>query len=514
MTELSRRNFSKTILFTGLSAVMLSAAACSPKDASGGANGGASNKTLTLAVDADYIGFDPAKQQSGGTVVQIWQAVWDTLLKYNPDGEIVPNLAESFEMNDDNTVLTMKLRAGVKFTDGTAVDAAAAKASIEHMKTGGGSDASRVAKLTVEAPDATTLVLTSPEPNGLMPTFMCLSTGIVASTASLTAANRDQMPVGSGPYTLDAAATTTGATYSFVRNPNYWNKDAFPFEKVAFKILLDITARVSALKSGQVNAAPATSQTSAELKGSGLNLVENKVNWAGLFLGDRNGKTIPALGQVKVRQAMNMVFDRAGIIKALFQGNGSVTNQIFNDKSEAFLPDAINQYPFDVEKAKSLMAEAGFGDGFDLTIPSLNGLDYANPIITQQLGLLNIRVTEKKLSGGTAILEILSGKYPVFFFTLESRTALWDIVQALAPDAVWNITKDQDPALTPLINKAQTLKGAEAKANAQAINKFLIDNAWFSPWALPTAFYATDKATAASPVLGSVVPYLFTFTAK
>jgi peptide/nickel transport system substrate-binding protein len=84
----------------------------------------------------------------------------------------------------------------------------------------------------------------------------------------------------------------------------------------------------------------------------------------------------------------------------------------------------------------------------------------------------------------------------------------------VVPDAIWNITKDQDPALTPLLEKAQTLKGAEAKANAQAINKFLIDNAWFSPWALPTNFYATDKTTTASPVLGSVVPYLFTFNAK
>ncbi|ALE05773.1 hypothetical protein AL755_10320 [Arthrobacter sp. ERGS1:01] len=514
MTDVSRRNFNRTILFGGLSAVMLSAAACSPKNSPAGSAGGAATRTLTLAVDADYIGFDPAKQQSGGTVVQIWQSVWDTLLKYSPEGEIVPNLAESFTMNEDNTVLTMKLRTGVKFTDGTAVDAAAAKASIEHMKTGGGSDASRVAKLKVDAPDATTLVLTSPQPNGLMPTFMCLAPGIVASPASLTASTRDQTPVGSGPYKLDAANTTTGATYSFVRNPDYWNKAAFPFEKVVFKILLDITARVSALKSGQVNASPATSQTSAELKGSGLNLLENKVNWAGLFLGDRNGKTIPALGQVKVRQAMNMVFDREGIIKALFQGNGSVTNQIFNDKSEAYLPDVVNQYPFDVAKAKALMAEAGFAGGFELTIPSLNGLDYANPIITQQLGLLNIRVTEKKLSGGTAILEILSGKYPVFFFTLESRTALWDIVQSIAPDSIWNITRDVDPALTPLIDKAQTLKGADAKANAQAINKFLVDNAWFAPWALPTNFYATDKTTTATPVLGSVVPYLFTFASK
>jgi peptide/nickel transport system substrate-binding protein len=512
MSELSRRSFNTTMFFGSLSAVMFSAAACAPGGAAGGA-AGAAGRTLTLAIDAEYGSFDPAKQQSGSAVVQIWQSVFDTLLKYDADGKVVPNLAESFQLNADNTVLTMKIRSGLKFTDGAVLDAAAAKASIEHMKTGGGSDASRVASLTVEAPDATTLVLTSPTPNGLLPTFMCLAPGIVASPASLTAADKDLKPVGSGPYMLEAAGTTSGATYSFTRNPDYWNKDAFPFEKVVFKIMTDVTARVSALKSGQVSGGLATSQTAAELKGSGLNLLENKVNWAGLFLGDRNGKTYPALGQVKVRQAINMVFDREGIVKALFQGNGTVTNQIFNDQSEAYLKDAVNQYPFDVERAKSLMKEAGYESGFDLPVPSLAALSYANPIITQQLGLLNIRVQQVQLAGPTAILEILSGKYPVFFFTLESRAALWDIVQAITPTAIWNITKDENPELTPLLNKSQTLKGEEAKSNAQAINKFLIDQAWFCPWALPTNFYATDKKSSAEPVLGSVAPYLHTFTA-
>jgi peptide/nickel transport system substrate-binding protein len=446
--------------------------------------------------------------------VQIWQSVFDTLLRYNADGTIVGNLAEKFELNADNTVLTMKLRSGVKFTDGTTLDAAAAKASIEHMKTGGGSDASRVANLQVDAPDASTLVLTSPTPNGLMPTFMCLAPGIVASPASLSAADKDQKPVGSGPYMLDSAGTTSGATYAFVRNPDYWNKDAFPFEKVVYKIMPDITARISALKSGQINGGLATPQTAAELKGSGLNLVENKVNWAGLFLGDRSGKLQPALGQVKVRQAMNMVFDREAIIKALFQGYGTVTNQIFNDRSEAFLPDAVDQYPFDVERAKSLMVEAGYAEGFNLEVPTLASLAYAMPIIIQQLGLINIKVNQIQLAGPTAIREILSGKYPVFYFTLESRGALWDIVQALTPTAVWNITKDEDPALTTLLTKAQTLKGEEFKATAQAINKFLVDQAWFSPWALPTTFYATDKKSTAEPVLGSTAPYLKTFNAR
>lgn len=499
------------MLLGSLSAVMLSAAGCSPGAGSGGGASGANTQLLTMGLSSDFGSFDPAKVQSGGDVVQVWQAVFDTLLKYNPDGSIAPNVAESFDFSSDHTKLTMKIRSGLKFTDGATVDAAAAKASMEHMKTGGGSDASRLADVTVTVADALTLVLTTPNPNGLLPTFMCLATGIVASPASLEASDRDQKPVGSGPYKLDAAATTTGATYSFVRNPDYWNKDAFPYEKVVFKSMVDSTARVSALKSGQINAGLATTQTAQELKSSGATLIEHSVNWAGLFIADRAGKVVPALGEVKVRQAMNMVFDREGILKALFQGQGTVTNQIFNDKSDAFLPEMVDFYAYNVDKAKSLMAEAGYENGFDLTIPAFTGLDFANPIITQQLGLLNIRVTQAKLSGPQAIFELLSGKYPVFFFTLESRAALWDIVQALTPTAIWNVNKDQDAALTPLLAKAQLAEGEEAKTNAQAINKFLIEQAWFSPWVLPTNFYAVDKKTSSTPVLGASAPYMYTF---
>lgn len=513
MVDVSRRNFNKALAFGSLSAVMLAAAGCTPGTSTTGAGStGTTPQTLTLGLDLDFGSFDPSKVQSGGSVLQVWQSVFDTLLRLDTDGTVLPNLAESYEFNDEHTELVMTIRKDVKFTDGAVVDANAAKVSLENMKNGSGSDASRLADVTITAPDDRTVVLTSSVPNGLLPTFMCLAPGIVASPASLTAADRDQKPVGSGPYTLDAAATTSGATYSFIRNPDYWNKDAYPFEKVVFKSLIDISARVNALKSGQINGAPATSATATELRSSGVTLMETRPAWAGLFIGDRNGTVIPALGQVKVRQAINMVFDRPAILEALFQGAGTVTNQIFNEQSEAFLPDMVDRYPYDVNTAKSLMAESGYESGFDLKIPALAGFDIANPLITQQLGLLGIRVTQETLSGPQAIFELLSGKYPIFYFPLESRTALWDIVQGIAPAAIWNVNKAQDPALTPLIEKAQTLEGSEAKANAQAINKFLIEQAWFCPWVYPESYYGTDKGTSAQPVIGSAVPYLHSIT--
>lgn len=511
MVEIDRRTFGKGVLGLGLGSLLMGAAGCTTPGGSAGASGGVGSKVLTLAIDSDFTSFDPAKVQSGSAVIQLWQPCFDTLLKYEPDGTVSPNAAESFQFNDQKTELTLKVRAGMKFTDGTPVDANAVKASLEHMKAGGGSDASRLADVTVAVTDAATVVLTTSKPNGLLPTFLCLAPGIISSPASHTAADINTKPVGSGPYKLDAANTTAGATVTFIRNEDYWNKTAYPYDKVVVRIMTDITARLNALKSGQVNAAPLTIQTKAEAQSSGLRLVENYVNWAGLFLGDQQGKVIPALGNVKVRQAINLVFDREAILKALFQGNGRVTNQIFNDKSDAFLPDMVGYYPYDVNRAKALMDEAGFAGGFQFDLPVINNLDYANPIITQQLALLNIKANPVKIPGNKMIAELLGGKHPIFFFTLESRTALWDIVQALVPNAIWNLNKVDDPNLTPLLEKAQLLQGDEAKKNAQMINKYLIEQAWFCPWALPTNVYATDKKASAKPYLGSVAPYLQSF---
>lgn len=511
MADMDRRTFGRGTLGISFGTLLMGGtAACTSGGSSGGGTG---SQTLTLAIDSEYTSFDPAEQSSGGSVVQVWHAVFDTLLRIGPDGEISPNAAKSYAFNDDNTELTLTLRDGMTFTDGAAVDAEAVKSSLEHMKNGGGSDASRLANVTVTVRDAATVVLTTPEPTGLLPTFLCLAPGILSSPDSHTASNRDTRPVGSGPYTLDADATTSGSTYTFVRNDDYWNKDAYPYDKVVVRVMTDITARLNALKSGQVNATLITSQTKAEAESSGLSVLENRVNWAGLFLADRDGKKVPALGDVRVRRAINMVFDRSALLESLYQGNGRVTNQIFNDESEAYLSGLVDYYPYDVDQAKSLMREAGYENGFTFELPAISGLDDANPIIIQQLEKLNITATEVSVPQSQLGTRLLGGEFAIFYFTLESRSPLWDITQSVTPDAVWNVFKVSDSTLQPMLDDAQRLSGDAARGNAQDINRHLVEQAWFCPWALPANYYATDSDTTAEPYYGSTVPYLRSFKA-
>lgn len=472
---------------------------CVPDNTGGSAAGrggqqGIDHSVLKLALSSEPGSWNPALLTSAGDARWRWMAVYDTLLVARPGGKVVPGAAESFDFSDDSRVLTMKLRPGMKFSDGSPVNAAAAKASIENMQKGGGTDASRVAGLKIETPDDLTIRLTSPEPRGQLPVFMSFSTGVVASPKALASDQVDSRPVSSGPYELDLHNTRSGSVYTFTKRADYWNAKQYPYKKLVLTVMVDPTARVNALRTNQIDGATLTQPTAKEAEASNIVVTKNINAWAGLYIMDRNGKKIPALGDVRVRRAMNMVFNRKDIATGLYQGEAKPTTQIFHPDTDAYVPELDNYYSFDIAKAKSLMAEAGYADGFALTIPAMSPTtDQANPLIIQQLGKLNIKVTEKPLSGPTAINQVLSGKFQVLFFTIGMADPLFDTVQSLVPDAVWNTSHATDPRLEKMVNKAQVATGAEAAQNFKEISRFCVEQAWFAPWVDVYSYFGLDR---------------------
>ncbi|MCP2636011.1 ABC transporter substrate-binding protein [Microbacterium sp. HD4P20] len=438
--------------------------------------------------------WDPALQTSAFDGIWQWTAVYDTLLTCNQDGTVGPGAAEEFDFTDDNTTLTMTLREGMTFEDGSPVDSAAVKASIEHMQSGGGSGAVRVAGLAIEAPDDRTVVVTAPAPRGLLATYMCLSPGIIASPAAISSPDVDSVPVSSGPYTFDAANSTSGSVMTFVKRDDYWNADAYPYEEIVVTVMTDVTARLNALKTGQVDGATLSAQTFAEAEASQLAITEWVDATNGIVIFDRDGTMVPALAEPKVRQAMNMVFDRAGIAQGLFQGLVDPTTQMFGPETEGFIAELDDEYEFDVEAAKDLMAEAGYADGFTIEIPSRTPqTDQANPLIVQQFAELGITVTETPLAGATAVPELLSGRFPMTYISMPLSSGLWAVGQEIAPDATWNVKKNATPELTALTDAAQRATGEELTETLQEINRYVVDNAWFIPWNNRVAYFGTAE---------------------
>jgi peptide/nickel transport system substrate-binding protein len=465
--------------------------ACSADDASVG--GGP--RTLTLGVSGEAQSFDPALQQSAGDQRWRWHAMFDTLLHCEEDGTVVPGAAESYELSADATRLTMRLRDGMTFSDGSPVDAAAAKASIEHMRDSGGSDAGRVEGTEIETPDDLTVVVHAPQPTGQLPTFMCFAPGAIAHPDQLASGAVASSPVSSGPYELDPAGTTTGSVYRFEKREDYWDADRYAYDVVELITMPEATARLNALMSGEIDGSIIQQEQVPEAESAGLHVLSNSAAWAGLYLNDRAGEVIPALGDVRVRRAINMVFDRQAIAGHMLRGEAVPTTQIFNPAATAYVPELDERYPFDVEAARELMAEAGHADGFEVEVPSeTGGSAVYNPLIAQQLALLNIEVTEVPLTGPTALSDILGGRFPIFYARIGTGDSLFDIVQSLEPGSIWNVMETEDPGLQPLLDRAQVATGAEARQVYQQINEYIVDQAWFAPWVADNSFFAVTTA--------------------
>lgn len=476
-------------LIAPLAAGVLLLAGCS---GAGGDSG--SGETLTLGATLDMYGWNPVDQPG----YQNWaaEAVWDRLAKCDATGALTPDIAESWEFVDDNATVIAHLREGLEFSDGTPVDSAAVQASFEYAATVGSATAD-YADVTYETPDDLTISISWPEPQVTLANKVC--NPYIVSPTWLEAGEFD-VPVGSGPYVLNADATTTGSVYSFTKNADHWNADNYPYANLVVKVLENDAAAVSALKTGQIDATLVGITSVAEVEASGFEVLQFKGQTPRLIISDRQGQVIPALGDVRVRQAMNMVFDKQAIVDSWYLGNAEPTAQVFREGTAAYIDGLEDPYPFDVEAAKALMAEAGYADGFDLELPTMEGQNFETtmPYVKQQLAEINIRVTEVPLSGANAIGDLLSGTYPVVFWQLGNLgNSAFQIYVESTPDGWWNLEHQEDEYVTSRYAQLATATPEESATLQQEINQYLVDNAWFAPFVnMGSNFaYNSDKVT-------------------
>ncbi|BCP52361.1 peptide ABC transporter substrate-binding protein [Kaistia sp. 32K] len=471
---------------------------------------GSAAETLTLAVALDNGSFDPAIVENGPRA-QYWSAVYDTLLLMRPDGSITGNLAESYEYSKDNTVLTLKLRPGVKFTDGTPFNAAAVKANVEHLRGGSGQNSFMVGSVAdIVIVDDLTVELHLSAANPAQLTYLTMAGGVMGSPAALGKEEIISVPVGSGPYVLDTGNSTRGARYTFVRNPDYWNRDAFPYDEVVLIPMGEITARMNALRSGQVNGAQGTAQTAAEAESSGLVVNRTPIDRHGLILADRNGVLVPALADVRVRQAINYAIDGEGLLAAIQRKLGHHSTQVFQLNSAAYLPELDKRYPFDPDKARALLAEAGYANGFELKLPE-NPTVAANPIIAQQLADVGIRVVWDKVVSENYVTEAQSKRYGAFWMSLSTGNPWWDVTKQISAAGPWNPFDSSTPELDALLAQARSASGADYDALMQKINTYVTENAWFNIWYQADAVYFSSPDVTVTMHPQNVVPYIRDF---
>ncbi|MFI6252178.1 ABC transporter substrate-binding protein [Streptomyces sp. NPDC051016] len=473
-----------------LSAAALLLTACTGQGADGsgaGAAGGSTKDKLVLGMTADITGWDPSAQPA----YQAWgfEAAYDTLVSCNKDWSLAPAAAKSWEISADKKSFTAHLRSGMKFSDGTPVTAQTVKETFAPLaKTA----SDRYGGIKFDIPDAHTVTITWPDPQPLMNSRVCNPK--LASAKYLASKDKNTAPVGSGPYTYDAKASTAGSVYVLKKNPDFYDAKKYPYKTLELRVLSSATAALNALKTGQIDGTVVTADTYNEAKQSAnVNVMAIESGVTAMMLTDHEGKKIPALKDVRVRKAMNMVFDRDLIAKNLYKGLASPTYQFFNKKGAAYVKDAGDAYPYNVAQAKKLMKQAGYEKGFTLTLPTMEGQAWTVllPYVTQQLAELNITVKTKTLTGADAISKLLSGDYPAPLWTVgASADSIQDISIGVIPAGYWNVSHQSDATVEKNWKTILTGSDSESRTAQQAIGKYVLDNAWYVPLVNPQVFYA------------------------
>ncbi|HEX5730261.1 ABC transporter substrate-binding protein [Microbacterium sp.] len=493
-------------------AIAATAALALSSCAGGGSDGGGegSGGSLIIGAITAPTTYDPAGSEWGNRS-PYYQAVFDTLLLATPEGTIEPWLATEWSYNEDNTVLTLAIRDDVTFSDGSELTSEDVVATMQRSKDGSGPDKGYFTNVTtIEAPDPQTVVLTLSAPDPALLSYLTRTAGLVAASESLESPDVETTPVGSGPYILDTAATVTGSSYSYTANPDYWNPDVQHYDNLTINVLDTPTAALNAIKAGEANGVRlSTVDNLTEVEAAGWTLNSNELDFQGLLLLDRDGTMAPELADVRVRQALNHAFDRDAMLTALQADHGTVTTQVFPESSDAYDPALDDMYPYDPEKAKDLLAEAGYADGFTLSMPSSPLLgETTYTLISQQLEEIGITAQYTE-PGANFIADLLAPKVPAAYMALEQNPDGQLIQFMIAPPAVFNPFHTETDEVNQLIQEIQYGDEATQAEKAKELNKYIVEQAWFAPFYRVEGVFATDANTKAVMLPTNAYPAIY-----
>lgn len=397
--------------------------------------------TLVLGTRSEVLSWDPAMANVNDTQ-QIYQSVYDTIIRRGPDGTLHPMLGTAWSYDSSQTALTVELRSGVTFSDGEAFNAAVVKANMENLQAANGPQSATVRNVaSVEIVDDDTVVYHLKEPDPAFLIYLCGTAEYQGSPAQIGSDAIKVVPAGTGPYVYDAGASTVATTYKLLPREDYWDPDLQKFSSITFQILPDHTARLNALLSGQIDGGLIEPTMASQVERAGKTVLAYEVDWSGFFIMDRARDVSPALADVRVRRAINLAINRPGLVQAVLEGRGTPMSQPFGPATAAYDPELDTYYRYNRPRPKRLMAEAGCADGFDVTLPlTASFTPGAVPILTQQLSEIGIRVTygNRSPNWGTFVGEVSSGKYPMPAMNQIQGDTWIEVRKLIAPTGLYN----------------------------------------------------------------------------
>jgi peptide/nickel transport system substrate-binding protein len=439
---------------------------------------------ITVALQLEPPHLDPTSAAAGAIDSVLYSNVFEGLTRFMADGSVVPGLAESWEISEDGLTYTFTLRDGVTFHDGTTMDAEDVKFTLDRILAEDSANAQKAlytAIRSVDVVDPLTVRLTLSEPNGNMLFNLAWGDAVIVAPESI--GNIKQQPVGTGAFKF--VEWVQSDRIELTRYEAYWGTPA-ALEAATFKFISEPTAAFAALMAEDIDYFP------------GFPAPENLPQFEAdprfqVLVGSTEGEVIlstnnkmPPFDNVLVRQAMAHAIDRSAIIDGAMFGYGTPIGTHFAPHHPAYV-DLTGQSAYDPDKARSLLAEAGFADGFETTLhlPPPSYARRGGEIIAAQLAQVGITARIINVEWAQWLESVFRGKD--FGLTIVAHTEPFDIGIYANPDYYFQYDNPGFQALMSTLNattdpddRTRMLQQAQRMIADDYVNGFLFQLAQLS----------------------------------
>ena len=360
--------------------------------------------TVGIAQDLDDS-LDPHKTVKAGTR-EVMFNVFEGLMKPTPDGDLIPAVAESYTVSEDRLTYTFTLRDGVKFHNGDTVTAEDVVYSINRCAAADETGIVQVEAFSaiqeLKAADERTVSITIAEPSTEFLSYL---------TIAVLPADYDQQdtaPVGTGPFKF--VSRTAQDSVVLEKFDEYWGTPAY-LDKVTLKIIENADTLMMSLQSGAIDLCSHLTSTQVAQLGDDFNVAEGTMNLVqAMYL---NNAEKP-FDDVRVRQALCYAVDKQQIIDLAFDGYGSpIGSSMYPSFGKYFDESLTDYYTRDVEKGKALLADAGYPNGFDMTITVPSNykphMDTAE-VLVQQLAEIGVKATIQPIEWESWVSDVYAGR--------------------------------------------------------------------------------------------------------
>lgn len=372
------------------------------------------NKDIVVAVADTFISMDP--HDTNDTLSYSAQkTMMQGLVGFDKEMNVVPVLAESYEANGEATEFTFKLREGIKFHDGADFNAEAVKANVDRLANpeNGLKRHSLFAIVDhTEVIDEYNVKVVLKEPFGAMINNFAHPAAMMHSPKALEEFGKEvsRNPVGTGPFVFEE--WVSGSHLKMVKNENYWKPGYPKVDSITFKPVKENGSRIAMLQTKEADFIyPVPAEQIEAINGKDGVVIETEPSIIVRYLAMNTNKE--PFNDVKVRQAINYAINKEAFAKVVYGGYMEEMDSIIAPNTQ-FYSKQENTYDFNLEKAKELMKEAGYENGFETEIWSNNssGTIKGMEFLQQQLAQIGIKANLVPMESGTRLERIWTVENP------------------------------------------------------------------------------------------------------